>query len=53
MKMGPTDDLWQYNADTHITDWLEEQGIDFDVVTDDDLDAEGVARAQAAAGEPG
>ena len=42
MKMGPTDDLWQYNADTHITDWLEEQGIEFDVVTDDDLDAQGV-----------
>lgn len=42
MKMGPTDDLWQYNADTHITDWLEETDIEFDVITDDDLNAEGV-----------
>ena len=43
LRMGPRDDLWQYNADTHITDWLEEKGIDFDVFTDDDLDAEGVS----------
>ena len=43
LRMGPRDDVWQYNADTHITDWLEEQGIAFDVITDDDLDAEGVA----------
>ena len=42
LRMGPHDDLWQYNADSHITDWLEEKGFDFDVVTDDDLDAEGV-----------
>ncbi|MGH6717856.1 MAG: N,N-dimethylformamidase beta subunit family domain-containing protein [Alphaproteobacteria bacterium] len=34
--------LWQYNADTHITDWLETKGIAYDVVTDEDLDAEGV-----------
>jgi N,N-dimethylformamidase len=31
-----------YNADTHLTDWLETAGYDFDVVTDEDLDAEGV-----------
>jgi N,N-dimethylformamidase len=43
MHMGPRDDLWQYNADTHITDWLEERGIEFDVFTDDDLDAEGLS----------
>ncbi len=42
MHMGPRAHLWQYNADTHITDWLEEAGIAFDVITDDDLDAEGV-----------
>ena len=42
MHMGPRDQLWQYNADTHITDWLEEKGIAFDTITDDDLDAEGV-----------
>jgi N,N-dimethylformamidase len=35
--------LWQYNADTHITDWLEAKGIAYDVLTDEDLHAEGVA----------
>ena len=36
-------ELWGYNADTHLTDWLEAQGFDFDVITDEDLEAEGVA----------
>jgi N,N-dimethylformamidase len=35
-------DVWQFNADTHITDWLEEKGIDYDIVTDEDLHEEGV-----------
>lgn len=30
-------------ADTHLTDWLEEKGFSYDVVTDEDLDDEGVA----------
>jgi N,N-dimethylformamidase beta subunit-like, C-terminal len=29
-------------ADTHLFDWLEVMGHDFDVITDDDLHAEGV-----------
>jgi N,N-dimethylformamidase len=33
--------LREFNADTHIVDWLEQQGVDYDVVTDDDLHAEG------------
>jgi N,N-dimethylformamidase len=33
--------LWGYNADTHITDWLEAKGFAFDVATDEDLHAEG------------
>ena len=41
MKMGPKSELWQYNADTHITDWLENCGMDFDVITDDDLNKQG------------
>ena len=41
LRMGPHEELWQYNADSHITDWLEEKGYAFDVVTDDDLHAEG------------
>lgn len=35
--------LWQLNGDLHLTDWLEEKGLDFDVHTDEDLDREGVA----------
>ena len=31
----------QFNADLHLVDWLESKGHRFDVVTDDDLDAEG------------
>lgn len=33
--------LWQFNADTHITDWLEASGTDYDVITDEDLHEEG------------
>lgn len=35
--------LWQFNADTHILGWLETIGEDFDVMTDEDLHAEGLA----------
>jgi N,N-dimethylformamidase len=28
--------------DTHLLDWLEEKGFDFDVVTDEDLDERGI-----------
>ena len=34
--------LWQLNGDLHLTDWLEEKNLDFDVVTDEDLHIEGV-----------
>ncbi len=34
--------VWQYNADTHLTDWMEELGFAFDVATDEDLDREGI-----------
>ncbi len=33
--------LWQFNADTHITDWLEAKGYEFDVITDEDLHYQG------------
>ncbi len=33
--------LWQFNADTHLMDWLEARGTDFDVITDEDLHNEG------------
>lgn len=34
---------WQFNADLHIVDWLNVTGQNFDVVTDEDLHAEGLA----------
>ncbi|MDB5372964.1 MAG: N,N-dimethylformamidase [Belnapia sp.] len=35
--------LRHFPADSHITDWLEEKGLAFDVITDEDLDAEGAS----------
>jgi N,N-dimethylformamidase len=34
--------LYQYNADTHIFDWLDHLGVDYDVITDEDLHADGL-----------
>lgn len=34
--------LWQLGADTHILDWLEAQGVDYDCITDEDLHRGGV-----------
>jgi N,N-dimethylformamidase len=43
-QVGPkTAPLWNINADTHILSWLEEKGIEYDVITDEDLHNEGVA----------
>lgn len=33
--------LREFNADTHIVDWLEQQGVDYDVITDDDVHTQG------------
>jgi N,N-dimethylformamidase len=41
--MRPKERLWQLPADTHIIDWLDAKGFNYDVITEDDLDAEGVA----------
>jgi N,N-dimethylformamidase len=35
--------LRHYPADTHLLGWLDAKGIAFDVITDEDLDEEGVA----------
>ena len=40
---GSGSNVWQFNADTHILDWLEQLNQPFDVITDEDLEAEGVA----------
>lgn len=33
--------LWLFNADTHITSWLEHFGHEYDVITDEDMHEEG------------
>jgi N,N-dimethylformamidase len=35
--------VYQYNADTHLFDWLQEKGFGYDVITDEDLHAGGLA----------
>ncbi len=35
--------LWQLSADMHIVEWLESQGILFDVITDEDMHQDGVS----------
>jgi len=39
---GCGSNIWQFNADTHILGWLDHIGKDYDVITDEDLDAEGL-----------
>jgi len=39
---GASSNVWQFNADTHILDWLEQLDQSFDVITDEELDVEGV-----------
>ena len=34
--------IWQCNADTHILGWLDNIDQDYDVITDEDVDAEGL-----------
>ncbi len=43
LNMSVKTPLWSFNADTHVLDWLENQGIDYDVITDEDLHNEGAA----------
>jgi N,N-dimethylformamidase len=42
LDIRPKQMLWQFPADTHITDWLEAKGIGYDVITEDDLNRYGV-----------
>jgi N,N-dimethylformamidase len=42
LNMRPKGELWQFNADTHITDWLAAKGLDCDIITDEDLEREGL-----------
>jgi N,N-dimethylformamidase len=43
LNMRPKERLWQLPADTHLLDWLDARGVSYDVITEDDLDAEGLA----------
>ncbi|MFP6780908.1 MAG: N,N-dimethylformamidase beta subunit family domain-containing protein, partial [Gammaproteobacteria bacterium] len=40
---GTESTLWQFNADTHIVDWLETLGYEYDVITDEELHNDGLA----------
>jgi len=40
---GLGSNVWQLTADTHITGWLEHQGVAYDVITDEDLHRDGLA----------
>lgn len=40
---GLGSNVWQFTADTHITGWLEHQGVSYDVITDEDLHRDGLA----------
>jgi len=35
--------LWGFNADTHLTDWLDATGAEYDVITDEELHEKGLA----------
>jgi N,N-dimethylformamidase len=41
-NIRPTGRFWNYCTDLCIIDWLDRSGLPFDVVTDDDLHAEGL-----------
>jgi N,N-dimethylformamidase len=42
-NMRPTGRFWNFSMDLCLIDWLEAQGIDYDVVSDHDLHAQGAA----------
>lgn len=37
---------WQYPADLHMIYWLEKKGYDYDVITDEDVTYDGLARLE-------
>ena len=42
VNFSPThNSLWQLSADMHLLAWLDQEGIAYDMVTDEDLDREG------------
>ncbi len=41
LNLKPKTLTWSFNADTNITAWLEQTGIPFDVISDEDLHIDG------------
>lgn len=48
VNIAPGTALWAYNADTHVTAFLEDTGTPFDVVTDDALHERGAVALRGA-----
>lgn len=48
LNMAPQTAIWSYNADTHITEFLEDHAPGFDVLTDDRLHEDGIAALDGA-----
>ena len=46
LNVAPKTPLWSFNPDTHILGWLEHAGIEYDVITDEDLHREGAPLLQ-------
>jgi N,N-dimethylformamidase len=42
LNTRPKRNIWNYNADLHIVDWLDAIGQDCDIITDEDLHREGL-----------
>ena len=43
LNMRPKTDLWHYDVDSLVVDWIDRTGLACDVVTDEDLHVEGLA----------
>ena len=42
LSFRPRGAVFNYGNDTHLIDWLDQQGIEYDVVPDDDIHGQGV-----------
>ena len=42
LNYSPKGSIWSFNADTHVTDWMEAKGHAYDIVTDEAIHYEGL-----------